>query len=160
MPAMTDPSDAMKSFQAALSNGQLRLQQCDLDGDLFVHLDHPNDKPRFTYVRLLDSAVTAFVMLVLADPIDGIPCFQIGYAVPEPCRRRGFARSAVSAAIDELKNGLARAGITTFFVEAVVGTDNSASQRVAVSTISGAPNGITDGVSGLPALQYLRKISG
>lgn len=158
MTAMTDPSDALSVFQAQLVSGHLPLQRCALDADLFVLVDEPNGKPRFTYLRLQDKAITAIVMLVVVDPIDGTPCFNIGYAVPESHRNQGLAKNTVSAAIKELKNGLSSAGIAAFYVEAIVGTDNQASQRVAESTISGTPAHITDGVSGHPALQYLRKI--
>jgi hypothetical protein len=155
---MTDPSDALTSFQQALIDDEIKLQRGQLDPELFVLLDHPNGEPRFTYVRLKGRTVTALVILVLADPLKGTPCFQIGCAVPNAYRNQGRAKDAVEAAIAELKHGLARNKISTFYVEAVVGTHNEPSQRVAAATISAAPAEITDEVSGLPALHYLRKI--
>jgi hypothetical protein len=155
---MTDPSDALKSFQQALVDGQIQLQRGQIDPELFVHLDRPNDQPRFTYVRLQLQTVTALVILVISDPIEGKPCFQIGYAVPEAYRSQGRANNAVCAAIIELKHGLARNKISTFYVEAIVGTDNEASKHVAAATISTTPVEVTDQVSGLPALHYVRKI--
>jgi RimJ/RimL family protein N-acetyltransferase len=158
MTNMTDPLNALKSFQQALLLGGIQLQRGGVDRELFVHLDEPNGMPRFTYVRLQRQTVTAFVELVICDPIEGTPCFQIGYAVPESYRSQGRAKSAVSAAIAELKHGLARIPIQTFYVEAIVGADNKASQRVAAETISATPDAVTDQVSGLPALHYVRKI--
>jgi RimJ/RimL family protein N-acetyltransferase len=155
---MTDPSDALKSFQQALVDGQLQLQRGEIDSDLFVHVDKPNGQPRFTYVRLQRQTVTALVILVISDPIEGTRCFQIGYAVPEAYRSQGHAKNAVGAAIIELKHGLARNKISTFYVEAIVGTDNEASKHVAAATISTTPAEVTDQVSGLPALRYVRKI--
>jgi hypothetical protein len=155
---MTDPSDALTSFQQALIDGEIKLQPGQLDPELFVHLDHPNGEPRFTYVRLKGRTVTALVILVLVDPINGTPCFQIGVAVPEAYRNQGRAKDAVAAAIAELKCGLARSKISTFHVEAVVGTHNEPSQRVAAATISTTPAEVTDQYSGLPALHYVRKI--
>lgn len=155
---MTDPSDALDSFQQALIDGEIHLERGQNDHELFVHLDHPNGQPRFTYVRLERQTVTALVMLVISDPIEGVPCFQIGCAVPEAYRSQGRAKSAVDAAITELKYGLARNKVSTFYVEAVVGTHNEASKHLAVATISTTPVEITDQVSGLPALHYVRKI--
>jgi hypothetical protein len=155
---MADPSDALKSFQQALLEGQIQLQAGRIDPELFVHLDHPNGNARFTYVRLQRQTVTALVMLVISDPIEGVPCFQIGYAVPEIYRRQGRAKNAVNAAIAELQHGLARNKNVAFYVEAIVGTDNKASQHVAAETISETPVKVTDQFSGLSALQYVRKI--
>jgi hypothetical protein len=157
---MTDPSDAMISFQQGLAAGEIPLQKGALDPDIFVHLDRPNGLTRFTYVRLNHQTVVALVMFVITDPLDGIPCFQIGYAVPEAYRGQGYAKSIVKAGIAELKNGLSRAhpAGAPFYVEAVVGIDNEASKRVAEATISTTPDAVTDSVSGLPALHYVRKV--
>ena len=84
--ALTDPSDALTSFQQGLQNGDIQLERGELDPELFVHLDHPNEMTRFTYVRLQGRTVTAFVMLVAVEPIEGTPCLQIGYAVPKAYR--------------------------------------------------------------------------
>jgi len=67
----TDPSDALKSFQQALVDGQIQLQRGQIDPGLFVHLDQPNGQPTFTYVRLQRQTVTALVILVVSDPIEG-----------------------------------------------------------------------------------------
>lgn len=158
MAAMTDPTDALVSFQEALRQGAIEMQRGALDRELFVHLDHPNGQARFTYVRVERQTVTALVNLTVVDPIEGIPCLQIGVAVPEKYRKQGRAKEAVEAAIAELQHGLARSKIATFYVEAIVGADNEASKHVAAATISPAPIEITDEFSGLPALQYLRKI--
>ena len=45
-----------------------------------------------------------------------------------------------------------------FYVEAIVGADNKASQRVAERTLSNKPVAVTDHISGLPAFRYLQKI--
>ena len=157
MPKMTDPSEALKSFQQMLPSGRLQLQPGAIDAELFVHLDHPNGKPRFTYVRIEHLTVTVLVVFVLGDPIEGVPCFSVGYAVPEAYRNQGRAKSAVTAAISELEHGMARNKVTAFWVEAIVGVDNEASQHVAAATISSAAIAVTDQFSGLPALHYVQK---
>lgn len=156
---MTDPTDSLKSFQEHFSLGVIDVQPGALDRDLFVYHDQPNGTLRLTYVRLNGQTVTALVLFVLTEPIDGVPCFQLGYAVPEVYRSQGVAKAAVSAAIAELKHGLGRNGAKPFFIEAIVGADNLASQRVASETLSVDTEEITDVVSGLPALRYLVKIS-
>lgn len=156
---MTDPSDALPSFQAALASGQMRLQPGALDPDIYLHVDRANGAARFIYFRVENRTITAMAMLVSGPPLDGRPCFHIGWAVPTAYRNHGRAKGAITAAIAELRHGLARTGITAFYVEAIIGTDNPASQRVAAQTMLPTPTPMTDSVSGLPALQYLLPVS-
>jgi hypothetical protein len=155
---MTDPSNALQSFQEELLRGTIQLRRGALDRDLYLHVDNPNGETGFTYVTLKGRTVTALVIFALAPPIQGTLCFGIGYAVPEAYRNQGRAKDAISAAILELQNGFKRHGSTVFYVEAIVGADNKSSQRVAEQVISDAPVFVTDKISGLPALQYVRRI--
>jgi len=153
---MIDPSNALESFQHAHQRGLIRLEHGILDPALFLCVDQPNGETRFSYVRFEGKTVAAFVEFVTLEPINGVPCFAIGYAVPQAFRKQGRAKDVVSAAIAELQHGLGRYG--AFYIEAVVGTDNLASQHIAEHLISNAPVSIKDKHSGLPALQYVRKI--
>jgi hypothetical protein len=50
---MTDPMEALVSFQQALLDGEIRLQQGEIDPHPFLHADRPTpDVMRLTYVRL------------------------------------------------------------------------------------------------------------
>lgn len=158
---MVDPSDALTSFQQAIINGRIphaQLHRGNLDSEILVHLDHPNEKPRFTYVKLKDKTVTALVVVVLVEPLNNTPCFHIGYAVPELYRGQNLAKNLVKAAIAELKSGMARQGVDEFYLEAIVGVDNAPSNNIAKDIISNNPTNIIDSFSGLPALQYITKI--
>jgi hypothetical protein len=155
---MTDPTNALQSFQQALLHGGIQLQPGVLDRDIYVYFDRPKGASRFTYVRLEDTTVTAFVEFASCEAIEGTPCFAIGYAVPEAHRNQGRAKNAIRAAISELQNGLGRIGLSVFYVEAIVGADNKPSQRVAEQVISDMPVPVTDQVSGLPAFRYVRKV--
>jgi hypothetical protein len=155
---MTDPSNALQSFQQEYLRGRIQLQRGVLDQDLYLHVDNPNGETRFTYVKLEDRTVTALIIFASVDPIKGSPCFGIGYAVPKAYRNQGRAKQAISAAISEMQNGLGRCGLSVFYVEAIVGTDNISSQRVAEQVISDTPVAVTDKISGLLAFQYVRKI--
>ena len=157
MPSMTDPMDALKGFKAAFKT--LKLQVAALDKDLFVHLDEPApDVIRYTYARIIGNTVEAVALFVVGEPYEGAPCFQTGYAVDEPFRGQGKAKAILKASIEELKHGFARTQINEFWIEAVVGTDNFASQAVARAVISETAKSCTDEVSGHSALAYFRKI--
>jgi RimJ/RimL family protein N-acetyltransferase len=155
---MTDPSNALESFQQALLRGEMQLQRGVLDPEIYLHVDDPNGQTRFTYVKLEGRTVTALVSFALCDPIEGTPCLNIGYAVPEAYRNQGRAKQAISTAISEMQHGLGRQGHSVFYVEAIVGADNKSSQRVAEQAISDTPVAVADQISGLPAFQYVRRI--
>ena len=155
---MTDPTNALQSFQRALLQGEIQLQPGVLDKGIHVYFDRPKGGRRFTYVRLAGTTVTAFVEFASCEAIEGTPCFAIGYAVPEAYRNEGRAKDAIRAAISELQHGLGRVGLSVFYVEAIVGADNKPSQRVAEQVISDTPTAVTDKVSGLPAFQYIRRV--
>ena len=157
MANMTDPSIALQSFQEVLLTRGIPLQRGALYPELNVRADDANGRARLTYVTLEKRTVTAFVNLVLVEAIEGTPCFQMGYAVPEAYRGQGRAKTIVGMAIAELQCRFSGLG-PALYLEAVVGVDNAASQRVAAQTLSPTPEAITDKVSGLPALRYLRKL--
>jgi len=158
---MTDPSDGMKSFQKELRRGGITIQVTRTDPTLFVHLDAPKGPPgiRFTYVALKGKTVTAMVIFVAQPPEDGKPYFAVGYAVPKRFQKQGRAKDILVAALADMQAGLLRNGVPEFYVEAIVGADNVASRKIAEQVISDKPEAITEGLSGLPAFKYVRRIT-
>jgi len=156
---MTNPIEALNSFQEALLEGKILLQPGDLYPDLYLTHDEPvPGKFRFTYLRLENTKITALVNFAPCAPIQGIPSVQIGYAVPEEYRKQGRAKEAVRMAIAEMKNGFQRAGVKTFYIEAIIAVDNISSQIVAEKTMSETRESMVDEISGVPAFRYLLKI--
>jgi hypothetical protein len=155
---MTDPSHALTLFQEALDAGQIPLQPGIVDKELFLAPDEVNGRLRLSYLRLRNKTIIALVQLVALEPLDGAAYFQLGYAVPEQFRGKGIAKGATAAALAEMISGFGRAGIHDFFVEAIVGVDNIASQRLAAALLTKYPEAITDSVSGKPALRYLHRL--
>jgi hypothetical protein len=155
---MTDPMDALSSFQEALREGEIFPKKGELHSDLLVLVDQPRDVPRFTYALTQGGRVIAAAIFVLADPIDGSPCFNAGYAVDAAFRSKGYGKSVVQKAFDELTNGFKRANMPHLHVEAIVSTANEPSKKLAQSLFSRTPVECTDGESGQPALQYVRQL--
>lgn len=132
------------------------MHACDLDKALSVHLDEPTAGTiRFTYARIVDGEVQALVMFVQAEPLNGLPCFQVGYAVPKAHRNQGLATSTLQSAIAELVHGLRRNSVARLCIEAVIGTGNLPSLRVAERVISPERFEATDEFSGEPAIQFV-----
>ena len=102
---MTDPSNALQSFQHFLLTGKIRLEPGRLDTNLYSYVDEVDGTTRFTLVRLEGKTVTAFVVFAQDGTIEGKPCFAIGYTVPEAYRNQGRAKEVVGAAIAEMQHG-------------------------------------------------------
>lgn len=158
MPDIVNPMDALVGLQSALDESSVVMRKCDVHSDLRVLVDNPLGKLRLTYARIVSGKVQSIALFTPAEPIDGIPCFGLGYAVVESMRGHGLAKRTVSNAIDELRNGLKRNDIKEFYVEAIVSTSNVASNSLARRLLSDAPSTGTDAFSGEPILQYAKLI--
>lgn len=158
MPRLVNPMDAMKTFEPALRSGEIRVQPGEVDPELFVHLDHPNGQPRVTYARFKSNNLSALAIIIPAEHYEGKPCFQIGYAVPQHLRKRGYAKDVARAAIAEFRAGMKRNGVNDLYIEAIVGKKNVASQKVAEALFGSAIKESNDNDSGEPIYQYVAKI--
>ena len=154
---MTDPSDGMKSFQKELRRGGIAIQVAKTDPGLFVHLDAPNGprEIRITYVRLKGKNCDGDGDVVAQRPEDGKPYFAVGYAVPKRFQKQGRAKDVLVAALADMQAGLARNGISEFYIEAIIGADNVASRKIAEQVISDEPEAITEGQVGVASIQIL-----
>lgn len=154
---MVDPSTAMESLQKALKQS-LSLERCVIATNLRMIKDQHGNAHRFSYALIEDKILQAYCAFVTTDPIDGILCFNIGYAVPERFRNQGLATKTLEDSIRELSAGLKRANIPQFYIEAIVGKDNVASQKVAERVLTASPKEVVDQTSGEPAFAYHRLI--
>jgi hypothetical protein len=150
--------DALISLQLAVDSDGVQLRHCDLHDELRLVVDSPNGTPRFTYAIMKDGKVHAIASFVQADPIDGTPCFNIGYAVAEAVRRRGLGVRVLELAIEEFANGMSRTPIRGIYLEAVVSVQNVPSNKIARQVMFSEPKEDVDCFSGEPVNQYLRKL--
>ncbi|MEG8029000.1 hypothetical protein [Sphingomonas aerolata] len=116
MSRLVNPMDAMKTFEPALRSGELRTERGRVDPELIVHADTPNGQMRISYARLGESSVRAMAIIIPAEFENGLPVFQIGYAVPQHLRKRGLGKDIAQAAIAEFTSGVARGGLFIFIL--------------------------------------------
>ncbi|MBP3061996.1 GNAT family N-acetyltransferase [Ectopseudomonas chengduensis] len=154
---IADPMEALVSLQREIRRG-MQTHPTEMSPSVRVIHDQPTGIARYTYAKIEHGRVKAISIFVHHEPIDGIPCFNLGYAVPEAYCNRGWAKEIVEQGIQELRLGLGRHGVKSFYVEAVVGKDNLASQRVASKVISDTPVEGTDSESGEAILAYTRLV--
>lgn len=150
---MTDPMNALHSLDEEIKRG-MPVQTCELNRSYKMIFDQPNGRNRFSYTKVKGKDAICLSMFAETDLINGFLCFNIGYAVIEQYRGSGLGAEAVGIGIDDLKNGLPRAGIEKFYIEAVVGINNSPSISVAEKIFNAKGNEITDAYSGEPALHF------
>lgn len=149
--------DALVSLQRGVRRC-VPTQRCDLSPRVRVILDQPSGVLRYTYARIEHVRVIALSLFVRHEPIDDVPCFNLGYAVPEAYRNRGWASEIVEQAIQELRQGFGQHGAKSFYAEAVVGKNNLSSLRVASKVISNISVEGTDSESGEPVFAYTRLV--
>lgn len=87
--------NALVQLQSAIDSGRALLNTCEIHSELRAIADQPLQRPRFTYARIANGKVLAISVSALTDPIDGIPCFSVGYAVLESMRQQGLATDTV-----------------------------------------------------------------
>ena len=157
MSNMTNPMNGLKSLQDQLNNG-IYLRPCELYSELKMYVDKQDGSHRFTYARVESGIIKSLTILIPAEPLNGKPCFSIGYATREEFQGNGLASEVVEKSINELKNGLQRNNIKEFYIEAVIGVENISSQKVANKIISNEREQIVDVVSGEDAYCYKRLV--
>lgn len=160
MASIVDPYIGFVSYQKALLDGSIRPTPCESHPELFVMHDEPEPGvQRLTYAFNSGTVSKAYAVYIQADFLDGKPCFGVGYATAEHFRNQGLATEIVTASMKELHQGMSRhLREPGFYVEAIIGTDNTASQKVASRTLSNSPDSIEDDESGLPALHYVKLV--
>lgn len=155
---MTDPMDALKSFRQAVADGDIAPIEAESHDDLLAYFDRPEGVHRFTYALRKGGEIAAIAIFAKAEPIDGVQCMGVGYAVIESFRSKGYGAEVVRKSFDEVRLQSRKVGVTHLYVEAVVSIDNEPSNRIARKLFSAEPKAGTDQVSGQPSFQYIRKL--
>lgn len=157
MTSMADPMIALLKFQQAMENGP-PLDPRKLEGSYLKMYDEPNGGKRYSYAKIVDGDVQAVSIFGLVDPVDGVGCYSIGYAVNKPYRGRGLAVEAVNKGIQDLKKRFSLTNIERFYIEAVIDITNSHSIRIAEQLFYSPGVSIQELESGQPALLFRRLI--
>lgn len=160
MATMTDPMNALKQLQLALDRRLVSFEPCEIHTDVLVHVDEPTPGAlRFTYAIIRGGKVQAISLFVLTEPVEEIPCFQMGWATRNSARGKGLASAITGKSVEEFSIGVGKHGLNQFYLEAIISDTNEASIRIAKKLLSEAPKRCTDSLSREPALQYLRLVS-
>lgn len=154
---MTDPMNGLSSFQEALLLGTIEPRPCKWNKNLQVLEDNAEGELRITHARIIAGETHGIIIYCIAEAVESVPCFAVGYAVAEKYRGKGVGTMLLSESIEELSRELHQAGLTDYYLEAVVGVENTASNKIAAKVLSAQPVKTIDKISGKPAFQYLRR---
>ena len=154
---MADPIIVLCKLQEKINAGA-PVDPRSLDEGYVKLSDEPNGGQRYSYAKIIDGEVQALSIFGLADPIEGVTCFNVGYAVKESHRGRGLALEAVNKGLKDLKEKFSRTDMRSFFVEAVIDKTNAHSIKVAGQLFPGTGVATKDHCTGTPALYFKRLI--
>ena len=114
MSGMTDPMDSLNLLQQALNENLVSFDPCEIHLEVAVHCDTPNNIARFTYAIFDGGVAQSIALFVMTEPVEGVPCFQMGWATIEVARENGLATSIVSKGLAELKSGMSEMVLISF----------------------------------------------
>ncbi|HDS5078668.1 TPA: GNAT family N-acetyltransferase [Klebsiella aerogenes] len=157
MPEIVDPTDSLVSFQHALSNGLINPSSCIVHPKMKVLLDNADGTPRITYAFIDGQTVKGVVIYIPVDSIEGKPCFGVAYAVADEYKMQGVGTKLLLSSIAEMQQGF-KNSFPEFYIEAIVGVDNLASNKLASKILSATSNPGEDSHSGKPINQYLKHL--
>jgi RimJ/RimL family protein N-acetyltransferase len=131
-----------------------------LDSNFKTRYDQYPIGHRYIFAKIVDGEAQAIAIFGLDEPIDGVDCYSLGYAVSEKHRRRGLAAEVINKGIEEMKKTLTTAAVKSFYVEAVIDVANTASVRFAEKFFSSSGLRVIERESGRTALQFKRLVEG
>ncbi len=157
MPEIADPMNGLRNFQRELDNGT-QMEFRELNKSYFARFDEfPEGGKRYSYLKIMNGEIQAISMFGLVEPIKGVDCYSIGYAVNENYRRRGLALESVNLGLADLAVILGQMKMKKFYLEAVVDVDNMPSLILAKKLFSSLGLPTKDYPTGKPAL-YFKKL--
>lgn len=151
--------DALTGFNAALKAGTIAVQPTRSDPKVFLHADTPDGTQRLSFVRMKGAHATAIAVIVVAEPLDGLPVIHIGCAVREDQRGKGLGRHVLTVALEDFQTNMGAKGLTDYWIESVVEADNHASAAMTTKVLGIEPEDVTDDATGEASLRFLKRIS-
>lgn len=157
MESMANPMDALLEIQKAL-NSKTPFDVSELDGGYKTWFNEVSNGKKHTFAKIINGEIQALAIFGLVNPVNGIECWSLGYAVSEKYRRRGLAVEAVTKGIEELKKIFSRTSLESFYIEGVIDIENNPSIKLAEKIFSSTGRKIIDEESGRRALLFEKLI--
>jgi len=153
MSLMANPIEILNSLQQAL-NDKVSFEFIELESNYKFAYDEPNGGRRFSFAKIVNNEVQAIAIFGLEEPLDGLICYSVGYAVGEKYRGRGLALEAIKFSLEKLILALKSEGIDKFYLEAMIDKGNIPSINVAKKLFHSLGSPSFDGESGTPSFHF------
>jgi hypothetical protein len=157
MESMANPMNALLEIQEAL-NSQTPFDVPELGGGYKTWPNEYENGKTHSFAKIINGEIQALAIFGLVNPVNGIECWSLGYAVSENYRRRGLAVEAVKKGLEELKKIFSRASLKSFYIEGVIDIENDPSIKLAEKIFSSTGRKIIDEESGRRALLFEKLI--
>lgn len=155
---MADPTIPLVKLQEAIDSGSY-IVPSDLDEGYMKLYDITPSGRRYSYVKVINNEVQAVAIFGEDDPINGIDCYDIGYAVKDKHRGQGLSIEAVNKGVEDLKQILRQTSTKQFYLAALVAITNTPSLKVAEKLFLSTGVPAIDTESGTRSLFFKKLIS-
>jgi len=132
--------EGLKQIAIAIKDSSISLEKGRIFDDVYVHADRPLGVSRVAYVMFSPSVqnqVIARCALVFDRPRDGVPSFQIDWAVLPQYRKNNWGTTVATKALAEFTSGMKTGLPGGFYIEAIVDEENEASKKIGRSLLGG-----------------------
>lgn len=132
--------EGLKQIAIAIKNSAIDIEQGRVSRDIYMHADSPAGTPRITYIMFsptIQNQVIARCVILFDRVQNGIPIWQIDWAVLSEYRNKKFGAAVAQKALMEFISGMSGKLKSGFFIEAIVDEDNEASKKIARALIGG-----------------------
>lgn len=132
--------EGLRQVAVAIKNGAIEVQRGKVFDDIYAHVDTPSGTPRLTYVMFNPSVKTDVIarcVILLDRAQNGVPIWQIDWAVSGQHRGKGLGETIASKAMGEFTSGMKGKLQSGFAIEAIVDDGNEASKKIARSLLGG-----------------------
>lgn len=132
--------EGLKQIAIAIKDRSISLEKGRIFDDVYVHADRPQGVSRVAYVMFsptVENQVIARCVMVFDRLRDGVPSFQIDWAVLPQYRKQNWGKTVATKALAEFTSGMKKGLPDGFYIEAIVDEENDASKKIGRSLLGG-----------------------
>ena len=133
-------AEGLTQIAIAIKSKSISLERGRVFDDIYVHADAPLGVARVAYVMFspsIQNEVIARCALLSVGVHDGIPKFQIDWAVLPQYRKKKWGKTVATKALTEFASGMKNVFPYGFYIEAIVDEENEASKQIGRSLLGG-----------------------
>ncbi|MEG1767054.1 MAG: hypothetical protein RR311_01195 [Comamonas sp.] len=131
---------SLNHLATAIRNNEIDLQRGNLFEDVYLHVDKPQDRVRFTYVIFSPTEQNkpiAKLSCITRGAHENAPLWDVDWAVDPKYQGKKWGLTIAVKASEEFKNGMRGKYPNGYWLEAIVDDANEPSKIIASRIIGG-----------------------